>query len=86
MGRSKGTPDRVGTLLGDGRIEVDGRPFDEPSEAARILTGHPTNGWWFFLVQQKPRRSLRHVWREYVEALAMEGGDDTDVDEEENES
>jgi len=85
-GRSKKTPDRVATLLADGRIEVNGRAFDKPSEAARSITNHPTNGWWFFLVQQTPRRSLKHVWRDYIDALAMDGGDDDESDEEDDES
>jgi hypothetical protein len=37
--------DRMATLLGDGRIEVDGRTFDSPSDAATTIAGRPANGW-----------------------------------------
>lgn len=78
--RSKKNPERVATLLADGRIEVDGRQFGTPSDAASTFTGHSTNGWWFFLVQQSPRKSLKDVWREYVDRLAVDA-DDEDADE-----
>jgi hypothetical protein len=84
--RSKKNPEQVATLLGDGRIEISGVQYSKPSEAASVLTGHATNGWWFFLVQQKPRRSLKDVWRDYVESLAVDAADDDaeeDVDEDE---
>ena len=77
---------RVATLLADGRIEVDGQEFSRPSQAAGAITGHSTDGWWFFLVQHSPRRSLRDVWRDYVENLAVDAADeeaeDGDDDEE----
>jgi len=67
---------RVATLLPDGRVEVDGVAFSSPSEAATSITGHPTNGWWFFLVDQASRRSLRTVRRDYVNAMAVDVEDD----------
>lgn len=68
--------DRVGTLLSEGQIEIDGKIFDSPSEAARAIAGHHTNGWPFFLVDQASRRSLRHVRREYIDQLAVDVEDD----------
>ena len=74
--RSKKFIDRVATLLPDGRIGVDGATFTSPSEAATAMTGHQTNGWWFFLVDQASRRSLRSVRRDYVNQLALDLDDD----------
>jgi hypothetical protein len=79
--RRKKFIDRVGTLLPDGRIEVDGTAFASPSEAATAITGHPTNGWWFFLVDQASRRSLRTVRRDYLNQLALELDDDEAEDD-----
>ena len=78
--------DRVVTLLPDGRIEVDGTTFASPSDAASAMTGHHTNGWWFFLVDQASRLSLRAVRRDYVQQLAVDAEeDDTDDDADEDE-
>src|SRR5262249_46331009 len=56
---------RVVTLLPDGRVDVDGTAFPTPSSAAVAITGKPENGWWFLLVDQASRRSLRRVRRDY---------------------
>jgi hypothetical protein len=77
---------RVATLLPDGQIDVDGVTFPSPSNAATAIAGRPTNGWWFFLVDQASRTSLRDVWRKYIDALAVDaededGDDDSDEDE-----
>lgn len=82
--RRKKGDGRVATLLPDGRLEIDGVAFGSPSEAASALTGHPTNGWWFFLVDQGSRRSLRTVRRDYVRAMAVDAEDD-EADEQEGE-
>jgi hypothetical protein len=83
--RSKKFKDRVATLLADGRIEIEGRAFGSPSDAATTLTGHHTNGWWFFLVDPTSRRSLRNVRRDYVDQLSVDieddDADDDDVEE-----
>ena len=84
--RSKKTPERVATLLADGRIELNGRQYGSPSEAAAVFTGHSTNGWWFFLVQQTPRKSLKDVWREYVDRLSIDAADDDGDEGDEDES
>jgi hypothetical protein len=77
--------DRVATLLPDGRLDIDGRAFSSPSEAAVSITGKPTNGWWWFLVDQASRRSLRDVRRDYIEALAIDADDDDSDDEDDDE-
>jgi hypothetical protein len=73
--------DRVVTLLPDGRIDVDGTAFASPSRAAVSITGKPTNGWCFLLVEKATRRSLRSVRREYVDSLAVDVEDDEDADD-----
>ncbi len=79
--RRKKFAERIGTLLTDGGIEIDGKAFSTPSGAAVSLTGRPTNGWSFFLVDRNSRRSLRDVWRDYVEALAVDADDDDASDD-----
>jgi hypothetical protein len=84
--RSKKFADQVVTLLPDGRIEVNGTAFTSPSDATSAMTGHQTNGWWFFLVDPSSRRSLRSVRRNYVEQLTVDIEDDeTDEDVDEGE-
>lgn len=77
--------ERVGVLLPDGQIELEGQTFTKPSAAAVYLTGKPTNGWWFFFVDPKTKRSLRRVRSEYLDSLDVEldddDGDDDDDDE-----
>jgi hypothetical protein len=78
---------RVATLLPDGQIDVDGVTFPSPSNAATAIAGRPTNGWWFFLVDQASRTSLRDVWRKYIDALAVDAEDeDADDDSDEDEA
>jgi len=79
--RRKQFVDRVATLLADGRIELDDTLFGSPSQAASHLTGHPTNGWWFFLTDQTDRPSLRSVRRDYVNAMAVDVEDDEPDDD-----
>lgn len=80
--RNRKSPEIVGTLLPDGRVEVHGQAFATPSEAAASLTGHATNGWWYLLVQASPRRSLRKVWRDYVDSLAVDAEEDAEEGDE----
>src|SRR5262249_50312512 len=84
--RRKKYSNSVATLLPDGRLDVGGIVYSAPSEAAKAITGKSTNGWWFFLVDQQSRRSLRQVRREYLESFAVdledeESGDDGDDDD-----
>jgi hypothetical protein len=75
--------DRLAVLLGDGRIEVEGKEFDSASAAAGFLTGQPTNGWSFFLVDKEKKRSLKSVRKEYVSQMAVNDSEDEDDDDEE---
>jgi GNAT superfamily N-acetyltransferase len=84
--RRKKFAEYVATLLPDGRLDIRGIVYSDPSEAAKAITGKSTNGWWFILVDQKPRRALRDVRREYLESFAVDieeeddAGDDGDDD------
>ena len=84
--RQRKFAERVVTLLPDGRVDVDGIAFPTPSSAAVSMKDKPTNGWWFFLVDQESRRSLGRVRREYIDTLPVdvedEEGDDEDDDDE----
>jgi len=79
--RGKNFRDRVATLLTDGRIEIEGKAFDSPSDAATFLKGHRTNGWAFFLVDPVSRRSLRSVRRDYIDQLSVDVDDDDSDDD-----
>lgn len=79
--RGKKFSDRIATLLQDGRIEIEGVAYASPSDAASAITGHATNGWWFFLVDPLSRRSLRKIRRDYVEQLTVDVEEDETDDE-----
>lgn len=68
-------------LLPDGQIELDGQTFLRPSAAGVYLRKRPTNGWSFFLVDPKTRRSLRHIRSEYIESLDVDLDDDEEDDD-----
>lgn len=80
--------ERTAVLLPDGRVEVDGIAYARPREAASSITGKPTDGWRFFLVDQGSKKSLRDVRNDYIAATAtdaeFEEADDEGEDEEEN--
>ena len=84
--RRKAHSHRTATVLPDGRIDVDGTAFTSLSAAARFISGHSENGWWFFLIDATSRRSLSDVFQEYVdqtsadvdESQAVYGGEDDD--------
>jgi hypothetical protein len=80
--RLKRYSDRVATLLADGRLEVDGAPYSRPSQAASVIAGKRTSGWWFFLTDQTSRRSLRIVRQEYISSMAVDAEDDDDEGDE----
>jgi hypothetical protein len=85
--RRKKHSDRVATLLPDGQVEVDGVAFSSPSDAASVIAGKRTSGWWFFLTDQVSKRSLRSVRSAYVDAMSVDAQDDEpDDDGDEDES
>ena len=60
------------TLLPDGRLDIGGILYATPSEAAKAVTGQPTNGWRFFLADKPAARSIRDVRRDYLESIAAD--------------
>jgi Protein of unknown function DUF262/Protein of unknown function (DUF1524)/Restriction Enzyme Adenine Methylase Associated len=85
--RRKKLSHKVATLLPDGQVEVDSIAFARATDAASAIAGKRTNGWWFFLVDQQSKRSLRDVRQDYVETMSIsdeeeEADDDGDDDEE----
>ena len=87
--RMRDLQERTAQVLSDGRIDVDGRLFDTPSGAGYHVRGKATNGWSFWLIDPKTKKSLASVRREYIERLSLESNvvedeDDNDDYEEPN--
>jgi hypothetical protein len=83
--RSKKYNNQVATVLADGRLEVDGKSYGSPSNAAAAMVGHAMNGWWFFLVDQSARRSLSALRRDYINAVLVDTDDDESDDNDDDE-
>ncbi len=77
--RRKKFMSKTATLLGDGRVDIEGVVYSSVSEAAKALTGAAVSGWSFFLVDKQQKKSLRDIRIEYLESIAAE----PDVDDEE---
>ena len=83
--RRKKYSHQVATLLPDGKLEVDGVSYASPSDAAKVIAGKRTNGWWFFLTDQNAKISLRDVRRDYIDALAVDAQDEEpDIEDEDD--
>jgi hypothetical protein len=74
--------ERKGQILPDGRIDIDGHIFDTPSGAGYHIRKRPTNGWSFWLVDAKTKKSLASLRREYLEnsSISANGVDNDDED------
>jgi GNAT superfamily N-acetyltransferase len=79
--RGKKLADVVAILLPDGRLDVTGKLYSTPSQAAKAITGKSTNGWWFFLVDPHSKRCIKDVRFDYLESIAADVGDDSLDDE-----
>lgn len=75
--RPKKFSSSTATLLPDGRLDVHGTLYGSPSEAARAITGTPTNGWDFFFVDRPSRQTLKDVRLGYLESVAGDFEDDS---------
>jgi Protein of unknown function DUF262/Protein of unknown function (DUF1524)/Restriction Enzyme Adenine Methylase Associated len=75
--------DRTATVLADGALDVDGIRCPTPSAAARAVRGTGANGWWFWLVDPKSKRSLHDLRQEYVDQRDVDVEDDDVPDEDE---
>jgi hypothetical protein len=68
-------------ILPDGRLDIGGKIYSSPSEAASSITGKATNGWWFFLVDAESKKSLKDVRIEYLESIGTDGDEDDTEDD-----
>ncbi len=71
---------RTATVLSDGALDVNDVRRATPSGAARVLTKTQVNGWSFWLVDLKSKRSLKDVMQEYVEQWGVQA--DIGIDDE----
>jgi hypothetical protein len=60
------------TVLSDGILEVDGEQHKTPSGAAKAATGASENGWTFWLLDFKTKRSLKDLVQDYVEQRGVD--------------
>jgi hypothetical protein len=67
-----------GTILSDGRIEVEGKVFDSPSGAASFVRKKPSKGWYFWRLEPNGRRSLRDARAEYLRVVSPEEAEEDD--------
>ncbi|MGJ4911489.1 GmrSD restriction endonuclease domain-containing protein [Bradyrhizobium sp. HKCCYLS2033] len=72
------------TLLSDGKIDVDGKAYVSANDAATAIAGRKIGGWWFFLVDQDSKQSLRDIRHRYIETMAVQSDDEDDEDDEED--
>ena len=84
--RRKKFSHRVAALLVDGRVEVDGKAFENATDAATEIYGKRIGGWGFFLNDPASGRTLRTVRREYLEAMVVDSDDDDQADDEDEEA
>jgi len=77
---------RNAVVLDDGSIELEGHIYDSPSGAGRFLTGKPTAGWHFWLVNPESKQMLWDIRQQYIDALNddIEIEDDEEDDDEED--
>ena len=80
--RRRRVAERTATVLSDGTLDVDGVRYSTPSGASRAVSGTNENGWWFWLVDPKSKRSLHDLWREYVDQRDVDVEDDDPPDDE----
>jgi hypothetical protein len=81
--RQKKFADTTATLLSDGSLDVGGKIYSSPSDAAGAIVGSVRNGWWFFLVDPQTKKDLRQVRTAYLESISADGEDDDLVDDDE---
>ena len=82
--RARDLRNHIGQILPDGRIDVDGQIFDSPSGAGYYVRKKPTNGWGFWLVDVKTKKSLASIRREYLERSSLESTVSDEEDDDAN--
>ena len=63
---------RYGVVLSDGRIEVEGQIRDSLSLAGGLIHDRNPNGWWFWMVDPKIKRTMDDVRQDYEAAMGIE--------------
>lgn len=76
---------KVAQILDDGRIQTEDIIFDSLSLAGIQLRKRNTNGWTFWLVDEKTRKSMADLREEYRELIGLEAGEDEIEDNESSE-
>lgn len=71
---------RIAQVLDDGRIETEGKVFDSLSLAGNHIRNRNTNGWTFWLTDEKTKKSLSDLRDEYREMVGIEEDDDEPED------
>jgi hypothetical protein len=79
--RGRRAAGRTAAVLSDGSLEVDGVRYASPSGAARVVAGRNVNGWGFWLVDPKSKRSLHDLWQEYADGSDVEVEDEDVADD-----
>ncbi|WP_334153808.1 GmrSD restriction endonuclease domain-containing protein [Tepidimonas sp.] len=67
---------RSGRILSNGRIDVEGKVFENPSSAAVHIRQKPTNGWDFWRLDPSGGRPLNEVRAEYLRVVSLEGAEE----------
>jgi hypothetical protein len=67
---------KVAQILDDGRIKCEEIVFDSLSFAGIQIRKRNTNGWTFWLVDEKTRKSMADLREEYRELIGLEDGED----------
>jgi hypothetical protein len=73
---------KVAQVLDDGRIQCEEIIFDSLSLAGIQIRKRNTNGWTFWLVDEKTRKSMADLREEYRELIGLEDGEDEIEDSE----
>ena len=67
---------KVAQILDDGRIQCENIIFDSLSMAGIQIRKRSTNGWTFWLVDEKTKVSMADLREEYRELIGLEDGED----------
>jgi hypothetical protein len=67
---------KIAQILEDGRIQCEGTIFDSLSQAGIEIRKRNTNGWTFWLVDEKTKKSMAELREEYREMIGLEAGED----------